>query len=136
MAGFSRLFRNRSRRIKRVAEYDIQQGEVPIAPIRSVDISRSEEGSIDRIIVVEHRYFETCGCSATDLPAGGRCQVCEGVACALHWYLCGRCGRGLCSRHAQARADVPGDAHLCPECALWTAPVRGLARTLALLRGG
>jgi hypothetical protein len=134
MASFRRLFNSRRRPVKRITEYEVDEGDTPTLPVRSENWWLSDEGSIDRTTFTERRYYATCGCT-TEIPAGGRCSICDGTACAMHWYPCARCGRGTCGRHSQVCGTAVDSPRMCPECALWTAPGRGIARALGLLRG-
>lgn len=104
------------RTIRVHATFD-QDGNPVTIPIEQEAFSLSPEGSIDRIIVSQDRFYH-CGCG-TDNKIGGQCAEpsCRHVSCAKCFGRCERCKKPLCLEHS-CYFELPELAELrfCHSC--------------------
>lgn len=128
--------RRSSRPVRRSRELHQRDDSSLLEPVNVEAWSLSDEGSVDRVLVVRERFYSaTCGCTMAN-PVGGQCEFCRQSTCQLHWYTCARCGLGVCSRHVRAVSHRGVGAWLCVDCADWEAPKRAVARLLDFFGGG
>ena len=131
---FDIVFGPGSRVVRRNAQVKLKtdgQGNVQVEPISGSVVTMSADGSIDRVKVIQQRFYD-CGCTA-DGPAGGRCAEpgCGWVSCQKCFSRCARCLQPCCARHIEKLPTPDGAVPLCLSCygtvrrrALWHGVVR------------
>ena len=116
------LFSLGRRPVRRVAEVLIRDDSDQVESVQGTAFLLSEEGSIDKISVVNQRFHTGCGCT-TGVPVGGKCSRCSNIVCVNHLKLlmCGRCGTPLCARHSELKEVEGNPVRLCLVCSdvLW-----------------
>lgn len=107
-------------------------GRPIIEPAEAESISLSRDGSLDRVVVAQDRFYH-CGCNAQQ-PLGGRCGEpgCNRLSCTRCFSRCTSCHKPLCLEHLR---NVLSDGRSVPVCARCDGALRRKRVVGAVVRG-